>query len=427
MGLKLKSTGGTGSVELKAPDNHNPDTTITLPADNVTGGEFVLADGSGNIDLGPLDIDGGASDDSVNIDSSGRLLVGTSTARSNIYVGSGNFPSVTQTEGSGSTYNTGLSLLHYSSAGYAPVLTLGTSASNTAGTNTVTANGSDLGIINFVGNDGTNFRSGAYILATRDAAPGTGMPGRLVFSTTANGGYSPTEKMRITSAGFLKASDSTTYVSATGSFHEMANSVAGQDVIRFTQRASSNPYGVIIEFPFIAPDNNSNYFLNCVDSAALRTRIYSDGDVWTSDAGTLSSDATLKHDITDASPKLADVMNLKVRNFYWNEDYHPNKQDKKLIGFIAQEFEEVFPGLVSEHKIKGGDLILDEDGNETGETTPEVYKKGIKEGKLIPILVKAFQEAVDRIETLEATNTAQAATIADLDARLTALEGGTTE
>jgi hypothetical protein len=52
-------------------------------------------------------------------------------------------------------------------------------------------------------------------------------------------------------------------------------------------------------------------------------------------------------------------------------------------------------------------LGIDEEGNakteqvQVGETEKE-YAKGIKEGKLIPILVKALQEAVERIETLEA-------------------------
>jgi len=59
MGLKLKSTGGTGSVELNCPDNHNINTSFTLPTSNFTGGEWVLADGSGNvnIDSGTLYVD----------------------------------------------------------------------------------------------------------------------------------------------------------------------------------------------------------------------------------------------------------------------------------------------------------------------------------------------------------------------------------
>jgi hypothetical protein len=55
----------------------------------------------------------------------------------------------------------------------------------------------------------------------------------------------------------------------------------------------------------------------------------------------------------------------------------------------------------------------DEDGNLTGETT-----KFVKYSILYMKAVKALQEAIERIETLEAQN-------AQLDARLTVLEGGT--
>jgi hypothetical protein len=62
-----------------------------------------------------------------------------------------------------------------------------------------------------------------------------------------------------------------------------------------------------------------------------------------------------------------------------------------ILGFIAQEVEQVFPALVSEHDIVGSP---DQDGH-----TP-VMKKAIKQA-WAPILVKALQEAVEKIETLE--------------------------
>jgi hypothetical protein len=153
-----------------------------------------------------------------------------------------------------------------------------------------------------------------------------------------NGG---TERARITSGGALLIGATT--LAGTGAF-QADHPVGDQNIATFRNTAASSPYGNVISFTGASPDNNTNYFLLCNDSTATRTVIYSDGDVWTSDAGTLSSDQKLKNTITDASPKLDDVMRLRVRNFYWNEDYHPEKTDKKLIGFIAQEFEEVFPG-----------------------------------------------------------------------------------
>jgi hypothetical protein len=59
--------------------------------------------------------------------------------------------------------------------------------------------GDELGEINFYGRDGSTFIRGASIRSYVDGTPGTNdMPGRLVFSTTADGASSPTERMRIT-------------------------------------------------------------------------------------------------------------------------------------------------------------------------------------------------------------------------------------
>ena len=70
------------------------------------------------------------------------------------------------------------------------------------GTHTVVLNGDATGNISFAGSDGTSFIESARIRAEVDGTPGTNdMPGRLLFSTTADGASSPTERMRIDSAG----------------------------------------------------------------------------------------------------------------------------------------------------------------------------------------------------------------------------------
>jgi hypothetical protein len=233
--------------------------------------------------------------------------------------------------------------------------------------------------------------SGASIQLYTGVSDGQGIiAGAFPFWFDING----TERGRFTSGGYFKASVNGTYQSSTGLFHELRQT-ANNDAACITTHTNTSPYGHEIIFSS-SPDNNTNYFLLCKDGTANRTIIYSDGDVWTSDAGTLTSDISLKTNITDATSKLDDLMKLKVRNFNWNEDYHPNKKDKKLIGFIAQEFEEVFPSMVTEHKIK--QEVKDEEGNIIQEA---VYKKGIKEGKLIPMLVKAIQELQAQITELK--------------------------
>ena len=158
-----------------------------------------------------------------------------------------------------------------------------------------------------------------------------------------------------------------------------------------TNSHGSTPRGLKIEYSGSAPDSTADYFIYCEDTSAARMRVSSDGDVWTSDSGILTSDRSLKTDIEDATSKLADINQLQVKNFKWITDYHPNKQNKH-IGFIADEFETVFPGLVreTENPIKGQDGTV----------------KSIKYGALIPILVKALQEADDKIDALEARITA---------------------
>jgi hypothetical protein len=66
----------------------------------------------------------------------------------------------------------------------------------------VVDSGDNLGSIHWTGADGTAFIEAASINAAVDGTPGTNdMPGRLVFSTTADNASSPTERMRIDNAG----------------------------------------------------------------------------------------------------------------------------------------------------------------------------------------------------------------------------------
>jgi hypothetical protein len=81
-------------------------------------------------------------------------------------------------------------------------LNLARSDSGTIGTHTVAGSADIFGNVRFFGSDGTNFIEGAKISAGADGTPGTNdMPGRLVFSTTADGASTVTERMRIDSSG----------------------------------------------------------------------------------------------------------------------------------------------------------------------------------------------------------------------------------
>ena len=97
------------------------------------------------------------------------------------------------------------------------------------------------------------------------------------------------------------------------------------------------------------------------------------------------SDQRFKENIRDLDDGLSKVMELRPRKFDWKEGKGADIKDDR--GFIAQEFEEVFPDLVGEWK----------DEAPEGE---EPYKAVSQD--LIPTLVKAIQEQQTLIESLTA-------------------------
>jgi hypothetical protein len=101
------------------------------------------------------------------------------------------------------------------------------------------------------------------------------------------------------------------------------------------------------------------------------------------------SDIKLKENIVNASSQWNDLKALQIRKYNLKEE--TGQQTHTQIGLIAQEVELVSPGLVSESPDR------DEDGNDLGTVT-----KSVNYSVLYMKAVKALQEAMERIETLEA-------------------------
>ena len=145
-------------------------------------------------------VEGGV--EAMRIDSSGRLLRGTSTAAETVSISSA--PSTPSFQNA-STSQAGSSagLFNWSTANSAAYLNFSKSKSGTIGTRGQVSSGDDLGSVLFAGDDGTNFVSSAGILAEVDGTPGTdNMPGRLLFRTKAAGATgTPAERLRIDSSG----------------------------------------------------------------------------------------------------------------------------------------------------------------------------------------------------------------------------------
>ena len=294
-----------------------------------------------------------SSTERARIDSSGRLLIGTSTALTAFFgtavdrlaIGGGAAPQV---------------IGCYAANQFGPRLDFIKSRSATVNGQAIVSIGDGLGELYFGGSDGTAPIPAARIICQVDGTPGTNdMPGRLMFDITADGASSPTERMRISSDG-----NCTSFTSSNNTIRTARTSAADSAFV-ILNGASSVSTGTAVAI------------------------IRADGDLEnTNNSYGALSDLKLKENIVDATSQWDDLKTLQVRKYNFKEDtgYATHTQ----IGLIAQEVELVSPGLVSESPDR------DDEGNDLGTVT-----KSVNYSVLYMKAVKALQEAMERIEQLE--------------------------
>ena len=339
----------------------------------------------------------------------------------------------------GNTVFGGIGVGHYSNDSEGSFLVMGSSRATSVTGTTIVADGDTLGRIDFQGTDGSEFETGAIIMANVDGTPGAeDMPGRLTFWTTADGAHSATERMRITKLGYTKMSyDVQNTATGSGAYHEL---LGNENTYVFHARnlsSSGNTFIALFRHT-TTPNDNTSTFLYCDDGngSNVRCRINSNGNIYNAnDTYGSTSDQRIKQDITDANSQWDDIKALKVKNFKKKSDVRQYGADKAPIhlGLIAQELEAVSPKLIDELSPSVGDVLsssefgtLEDDlenpksyyedgdeipnGKEIGDA--KEYNKKVKEEKakvkaikysiLHMKAVKALQEAMERIETLEA-------------------------
>jgi len=286
------------------------------------------------------------------VDLAGRFLVGTTAYKSNLNASSD--VQIGQFVGKNDNECACLSVFSYAGTtnptARGAKLQLHRARSTDGTTNTAVAQNDLIGSIEFKGNDGTSFTAAARIDVNIDDAPGTDdMPGRMVFSTSANGSGAPTERFRIASdgKGFF---NTTSAVSGNTAAFQVRGGISIDDGTHFRNIYQSGSGHV--------------YFANGTNQAYLST-----SGSWTN-----ASDIAYKKDIEDITYGIDTVKQLKPRK------YKHKGNNNNDIGFIAQELETNIPEVVS------GD-----DGS-----------KGVSYGNLTAVLTKALQEAIAKIETLEA-------------------------
>jgi hypothetical protein len=285
------------------------------------------------------------------IDSSGRLLVGTSSFNQTNTYSTGQRINVAGSSGEG------IQVQGYSADQFAPAIDFSKSRAASIGTDTIVQDGDALGNLIFNGYDGAAYKQAASIFAIVDGTPGADdMPGRLVFSVTADGASSPTEAARINNAGEL--------------------------LVGYT-----------------------------ADNGAYKLQVNS--QIFATSATVATSDGRYKENVATLGGCLDLVKALRPVSFTWKpqEDITCDEKlvreghnfpDGTQVGFIAQEVQEALaakPWLGSIIKENTRPAINDNAGNELA---PEEQFLGIAEGNLIAVLTNALQEAIAKIETLEA-------------------------
>jgi len=218
---------------------------------------------------------------------------------------------------------------------------------------------------------------------------GAGALGGNLDFYTANSSGTNTLNMRLDTSGNLLVGTT----GATGK--RIAAVVANNDTVFYAESGSSFTGGHILAASATAAGTGWYHLVGQSSGGTNNIFIYGNGNIQNANNsyGAIS-DAKLKENIVDATPKLEKLMQVRIRNYNLKGEYEQHKQ----LGVVAQELETVFPSMVEEA------FDRDADGNILETTT-----KSVKYSVFVPMLIKAIQE--------------QQALITTLTARITALEG----
>ena len=277
--------GSSGNItfnnELRIPDAiahvGDNDTKIRFPADDTVSVET-------------------AGSQRVRVDASGIVIVATGAART--YVdGAGNTQTPKVQIEDNSNSNTAIVLRYNSGAGSANRRASFMFARTADGS--AVSDNSVLGEVLFMGEGNNTLEKAASIRAEVDGTPGTtDMPGRLIFSTTADGANTTTERLRIGAGGSI-----THYCGSANNEGFFVLGDASQGRTTFAVRAGNNnsnastsirlqhATGTSVGSLFLDNDSNNYNMMNAVQGGQIvfhanesgsslpKMRIHPDGDV----------------------------------------------------------------------------------------------------------------------------------------------------
>lgn len=316
---------------------------------------------------------------SMVLDSSGRLLVNTTTSALDNIGGTG-YANIVQILGAA----TGAGLKVGNTADFARINVV---RSASVGTDV------ELGTISF-GAEVTSVERARVSCFSETTGGSGGRGGNLRFYTAADASATPTERMRITQQGFAKHSSTNSYAGATGTYHEFRSGEAGDAIMLFHNTAASvtgTIGGVVVKYTASSPNDTSKYLLYCEDSTALRAGFRSNGGLANYSANNANlSDRNAKKDISLAADTWSCVKEWEIVNYRYKDQ--PEDADLNL-GVIAQQVAESCPEVIT----------VFQEAKEATETEPAKEERlGVKEQQMYWMAIKALQEAMERIEALEA-------------------------
>ena len=309
-------------------------------------------------------------------------------------------------------------------------------------------------ILHTIKTDAANPTIGAFL---QNANNTTGTEARLAFSANTNAIASD----RHGHIGYINTGGTTG-----GAFTFATNTAGSPAAERMRIDSSGNVLIAMQNFANAPSASNFGISLNNVNvgsyffgsSTGVNTHIVFGnpngqvGSIQTNGSATsynTSSDYRLKENVNYNFDATTRLKQLKPARFNFIAD-----ANKTVDGFLAHEVQDVIPeaitgikdetltkekvvvnsnGRVIAENIEQADWEAGKIPNEEGtsqypvDSTWEASKvvpvyQGIDQAKLTPILTKALQEAIAKIEQLEATLTSQQTKIDSLEARLTALE-----
>lgn len=166
----------------------------------------------------------------------------------------------------------------------------------------------------------------------------------------------------------------------------IGSAAAGGTLSAVNTNTSTTTGNIYSEMGVNTNNTTSTHFVGAQSGFGNRINIFGNGNITNTNGsyGTIS-DIKLKENIVDTTPKLDKLMQVRIVNYNLIAD-----PGLTQIGVIAQEIEQVFPGLVSEHPDK------DAEGNLLDTTT-----KSVKMSVFTPMLIKAIQELKAEIDELK--------------------------